>query len=140
MRTRSAALALVLAALAGGAHAERLQTGGLPVSNNLMIGTNVAAGMGNQAQQQIIAAQTGNPMGPQGFPLVSNNTQVSTNVAAGINNRASQSVVGLQGGGPMVGLDFSGRGPLVTTRVGVATNVAAGLNNRADQAILSQQR
>lgn len=140
MTFRSAVLAAALVALAGGAQAERLHTGGLPVANNVMIGTNMAAGTGNQANQRVIGAQMGTPMAPGGHPLVVNDTQIATNVAAGIGNQANQSMVGLQGGGPMVGLDFSGRGPLVTTRVGVATNVAAGIGNRANQSLLTQQR
>lgn len=149
MNIRILAAAAALAALAGSAHAERLHTGGLPVSNNMMIANNIAAGMGNQAQQQVMGMQGGVPMGgsalgaplaPGGHPLVANNTQVATNVAAGINNRANQNVAGLQGGGPLVGLDFSGRGPLVTTNTMVNTNVAAGLGNQAGQAVFGQQR
>lgn len=141
MNIRILAAALALLPLAAGAHAERLKTGGLPVSaNNMMIANNIAAGMGNQAQQQMTGVQSGTPSGPGGSPLVVNNTQVATNVAAGIGNRASQNVAGLQGGAPLVGLDFSGRGPLVTTNTMVNTNVAAGLNNHAGQTVLGLQR
>lgn len=135
-----AAVAVALAALAGAAHAERLHTGGLPVSNNMMIANNMATGMGNQSQQQVMGMQSGTPTGPGAPPLVVNNTQVATNVAAGLNNRASQNVTGLQGGAPLVGLDFSGRGPMVTTNTMVNTNVAAGLNNHAGQNVFGQQR
>lgn len=145
MSFRILAATLAISALAGGAHAERLHTGGLPVSNNMMIANNMAAGMGNQAQQQVMGLQSGAPAGtplsPGGNPLVVNNTQVATNVAAGMGNRASQNVAGLQqGGAPLVGLDFSGRGPMVTTNTMVNTNVAAGLHNRADQTVVGQQR
>jgi hypothetical protein len=135
MPIRPAALFLVLTALAGTAHAERLHTGGLPVANNMMIANNLAAGFGNQAHQQVMGAQAA-----PGNPLVVNNTQVATNVAAGIGNQASQGVVGLQGAAPLVGLDFSGRGPLVTTNTAVNTNVAAGIGNHAVQGVLTQQR
>lgn len=132
-----AALAILLAA--GRAHAERLHTGGIPLTaNSAMIGANIAAGFGNKAQQQVVGTQ--NPGKPGGHPLVSTNTQVGTNVAAGINNQAQQSMTGLQGGGPTVDLDFSGKGPMVKTNVVVGTNVAAGINNQATQGLLAQQR
>lgn len=140
MSFRTLAATALMCAVAGAAHAERLHTGGLPVANNTMIANNLAAGMGNQSQQQMMGQQSGAPTGPGGHPLVVNNTQVATNVAAGISNRASQTVLGLQGGGPPVGLDFSGRGPMVTTNTMVNTNVAAGLYNRADQTVLARQR
>jgi len=136
-----AALAILLAA--GSAHAERLHTGGIPLTaNNAMIGANIAAGFGNKAQQQVVGTQNpgGSPGRPGGHPLVSTNTLVGTNVAAGLNNQAQQSMTGLQGGGPMVDLDFSGKGPMVKTNVVVGTNVAAGINNQAAQGLLAQQR
>lgn len=136
---RPLAFALMIAATAGSAHAERLHTGGLPVANNTIIANNLAAGFGNQAQQQLIGQQGAGPQAA-GNPLVVNNTQVATNVAAGIGNHASQGVAGLQGGAPLVGLDFSGRGPLVTTNTMVNTNVAAGIGNRATQGVLARQR
>ncbi len=135
MRTL-AAFAILLAA--GSAHADRLHTGGIALSENKAImGANIAAGFGNRAQQQMVGHQSG-PGG--GHPLVSTDTQVATNVAAGINNQAQQQVVGFQGAPPSVALDFSGRGPMVSTRVGVATNVAAGINNQAAQGFAARQR
>lgn len=143
---RTALAALLVGSFASVGHAERLHTGGIPLSaNNAVVGANIAAGIGNAAQQQMVTNQAGGGQmsygqrGPGGHPLVVTNTQVATNVAAGIGNTARQTSQ-VQQGGPMVGLDFSGRGPLVTTNVGVNTNVAAGLGNNANQGVLSQQR
>ncbi|MBC7951081.1 MAG: hypothetical protein H7Z12_04550 [Rhodospirillaceae bacterium] len=150
MTIRRAALALTIALVSAGAsfsteaRAERLHTGGIPLSaNNAVVGANIAAGIGNASNQQIMASQGGGQrmLGPGGHPLVATNTQIATNVAAGMGNTANQTGM-VQQGGPMVGLglDFSGRGPMVTSNVAVNTNVAAGLNNHASQGVLTQQR
>ena len=101
---------------------------------NVSNATNLAAGIGNSAQQRVT--------GVQGGPgsLVTTNVGTATNVAAGIGNSAGQQVTGIQGNGVRVGLNFTGRGPLVSTDVGVASNVAAGIGNAAGQGVLLRQR
>jgi hypothetical protein len=75
--------------------------GGSPlVSTNVGVGTNVAAGLGNSAEQQFAARQSGMPMvsvDPRVIldmsgrgPLVTTNVGVGTNVAAGLGNLATQ--------------------------------------------------
>ncbi|WP_431856965.1 hypothetical protein [Azospirillum sp.] len=108
--------------------------GGL-ASTNVSNATNLAAGIGNSAQQRVTGVQGGGP-----GSLVSTNVGTATNVAAGIGNSAGQSVGGIQGNGVRVGLNFTGRGPLVSTDVLVGTNVAAGIGNSAGQGILAKQR
>lgn len=106
MTIRSTALAaLAVISAAAAAQAEPLKTGGIPLTaNNVVIGTNIAAGINNMAQQQLMAGQRG------GMP--------------------AQGPVATRTG---VGLDLSGAGPLVTTDVAVATNLAAGIGNHALQ-------
>lgn len=104
-------------------------------STNVSNATNLAAGIGNSAQQRVGSVQSGGP-----GSLVSTNVGTATNVAAGIGNSAGQRVGGVQGNGVRVGLNFTGRGPLVSTDVMVGTNVAAGIGNSAAQGILSKQR
>jgi hypothetical protein len=82
----------ILGTLAAPAMADGIRTGGIPlVSNNTASNTNVAAGVGNIANQSVNQFQSGG----SGFgfgrgPLVSNNTATNTNVAAGIGNVANQ--------------------------------------------------
>ena len=105
-------------------------------STNVNNATNIAAGIGNKANQQAATMQSGSPFGA----LVSTNVNTATNVAAGIGNTANQQMLAHQGHGVRVGLDFSGRGPLVSTNVNVATNVAAGIGNAAGQQLMGVQR
>jgi hypothetical protein len=97
----------ILSAMAAPAMADGLKIGGYQygygygyngsplVSNNVATNTNVAAGIGNQANQQVFQTQQG---GSGKGSLVSNNTAVNTNVAAGIGNIANQSAFQFQSG------------------------------------------
>jgi hypothetical protein len=104
------------------------------VGTNVNNSTNLAAGIGNTANQRAAAFQGG----PRVGSLVNTNVTNSTNVAAGIGNKADQRVLGVQGNG--VQLNFTGRGPLVNTNVNTATNVAAGIGNAAGQGVVAAQR
>ena len=67
--------------------------GGAPLTNtNVGVATNVAAGIGNKAQQSVTGVTFGFGRGG----LVDTNVGVNTNVAAGLGNFAGQSVFGLQ--------------------------------------------
>jgi len=132
---------LAFAAIAGfatSALADGAFSGGVPLStsNNLSIGTNLAAGIDNSAHQNLHSTQTGGG----GIPLVSTNTLVGTNVAAGIGNSARQGISANQSNAPLVSYNWSGTGPLVTTNVDVGTNVAAGIGNLATQRLSTRQR
>lgn len=121
-RTALALSAFAALTAASAAQAERLHTGGIPLSaSTARMGAGIAAGFGRH-------------------DLVDNQLSVSTNVAAGIGNTATQQVAGVQGGGPAVGLDFSGNGPMVKTRFNFATNVAAGIASTARQGVSTLQR
>src|SRR5688500_10958406 len=99
----------ILGAMAAPAMADGFKTGGYKygsgygygyngaplVSNNVATNTNVAAGIGNQANQQVFQTQQG---GSGKGSLVSNNTAVNTNVAAGIGNIANQNAFQFQSG------------------------------------------
>jgi hypothetical protein len=92
----------ILGTLAAPAMADGLRTGGIPlVSNNSASNTNVAAGTGNVANQNVSQFQSGGSGFGFGFgkaPLVSNNTATNTNVAAGFGNFANQGVSQFQSG------------------------------------------
>lgn len=134
----AAAAATLLAA--PHAFANDLKTGGMPVnpmmmqpgfgspfaaapslsSTNVGVATNLAAGIGNKAKQNVFTMQQGT-----GGSLVNTNVGVATNVAAGIGNKAKQNVTGVTFG--------FGKGGLLDTNVGVTTNVGAGIGNTAGQ-------
>ena len=117
MLRRSLLSIAVLAGLAAPAMAGELQSGGVPLTNNSAINTNVAAGSYNTAYQNIYQTQKG---GKSGYspsytpsygssstpsytpsytpPSVTNNTAINTNVAAGFNNQAFQNVFQSQKG------------------------------------------
>jgi hypothetical protein len=90
----------ILGTLAAPAMADGLRTGGIPlVSNNNASNTNVAAGTGNFANQQVFQTQQGGSgFGFGKAPLVSNNTATNTNAAAGFGNFANQGVSQFQSG------------------------------------------
>ncbi len=142
MKTRTSIFALatlIAASAAVPAMAGDWQSGGIPLAgsttSNSVDATNVAAGVGNLASQDIHASQSGGKIvpnffgGPKGGPLVTTNTIVGTNVAAGIGNEADQDLGVRQGGG------FG----LVNNSV-AGTNVAAGLGNLASQSIHARQK
>ena len=89
-------------------------------NTNVGVATNLAAGIGNKAKQNVFSMQQGT-----GGALVNTNVGVATNVAAGIGNKAKQNVTGVTFG--------FGKGGLLDTNVGVTTNVAAGIGNAAGQ-------
>ncbi len=89
-------------------------------STNVGVATNLAAGIGNKAKQNVFTMQQGT-----GGSLVNTNVGVATNVAAGIGNKAKQNVTGVTFG--------FGKGGLLDTNVGVTTNVGAGIGNAAGQ-------
>lgn len=137
-RISFAASALILALAAG----PIAQAGTLGSStSNSVSATNVAAGIGNRATQNIFAQQTGQlPMtrmgtGGWGVPTLGlgggTNSITGTNVAAGLNNSASQSI----GASQLGGSPWSGLGANSVT----GTNVAAGIGNKAVQGIGAQQ-
>ena len=129
-RTLGAAL-VALGMLSGPAMAQTLP--GL-VGTNVNNSNNLAAGIGNNANQRALTLQGS----PRTGSLVNTNVNTSTNVAAGIGNNANQRALAVQGNG--VQLNFTGRGPLVTTNVNTAANVAAGIGNNANQAAAAAQR
>lgn len=148
VRTSIFALATLIAASAAvPAMAGDWQSGGIPLAgsttSNSVDATNVAAGVGNLASQDIHASQSGGKftprfgrelgmgLGPMGSPMVSNNTIVGTNVAAGIGNEADQDLGVRQGGG---------FGPGLVNNSVTGTNVAAGLGNLASQSIHARQK
>ncbi|WP_448203304.1 hypothetical protein [Azospirillum sp. sgz302134] len=130
------------------AFAYDLQTGGMPLgpamgkpafgssyagvapltNTNVGVNTNLAAGIGNKAKQQVFGLQQGPGFGSS---LVNTNVGVNTNVAAGIGNKAKQSVTGVTFG--------FGKGGLLDTNVGVNTNVSAGIGNLAGQKVFGLQ-
>ncbi|OYD84623.1 hypothetical protein [Azospirillum brasilense] len=140
MRRLTLIAAAAATLLAAPAFANDLKTGGVPVnpmmmqpgfgspfaaapslsSTNVGIATNLAAGIGNKAKQNVFAMQQGT-----GGSLVNTNVGVATNVAAGIGNKAKQNVTGVTFG--------FGKGGLLDTNVGVTTNVGAGIGNTAGQ-------
>ena len=146
MKFRTAPLfafaALIAASAAAPAMAGDYGMGGIPVmgsTSNSLEASNTAAGVGNVADQDIHAKQSGfggltiRPLGYGkvlgGGPLVSNNTTVGTNVAAGIGNEADQSLhVGQRAG-------FG-----VTNNSVDALNLAAGIGNLATQNIHARQK
>lgn len=130
------ALAAIPAAQAG-------NRGGLPVgmggvTTNSVVANNIAAGIGNVANQGVFAQQFGqsphavSPLqGPQwgGVPVAGGgglNSTTATNLAAGAHNHANQMVGAMQGPGGFNRID--------------ATNVAAGFGNLANQQIMATQR
>jgi hypothetical protein len=158
MKFRTSPLLAVAALLAVSAAAPAMagdfDMGGIPVvgplvgssTSNSVNATNVAAGIGNVADQDIDAKQSGGRVGHAirhwgggkagvgvGGPLVTTNTAVGTNVAAGIGNEADQDLHLGQKGGPGVGLGA------VTNSLN-ALNLAAGINNQASQTIHSKQK
>jgi hypothetical protein len=132
MLRRSLLSIAILASLAAPAMAGDLLTGGVPlVTTNSASNTNVAAGVGNVANQSVFQSQNGS-FGPSRFgrgSLTSNDAS-NTNVAAGLFNSANQSVIQSQGGG-------FGRGS--TFNSASNTNAAAGIGNVATQGVFQQQ-
>jgi len=139
-----AVAALVSVAAAVPAMAGDVQTGGIPlgmgggVTNNSFSASNVAAGVGNQAFQQIHSSQKGSGQGFSGLggfsfpgmPGQTNNTASASNVAAGVDNAALQ----------QIGLSQRGvRGGLVNNSLD-AQNLAAGVGNFAGQSLFQKQR
>ena len=140
VRTSIFALATLIAASAAvPAMAGDWQSGGIPLAttSNSVDATNVAAGTGNLASQDIHASQSGGAFlphffgGAKGGPLVTTNTIVGTNVAAGLGNEADQDLGVRQRGG-------FGLGSVANSVNG--TNVAAGLDNLATQSIRARQK
>ena len=81
--------------------ADGLMTGGIPLAvTNTTVGTNVAAGIGNNAGQAMTTSQSAAPMLRLDFsgrgPMVTTNVAVGTNVAAGLGNAAAQRFGSLQ--------------------------------------------
>jgi hypothetical protein len=142
-----AAAALVVVAATAPAMAGDVQTGGIPLglgggsTNNSFSASNVAAGVGNTAVQQIHASQKGSGQGfgglggvPgfsfPGLPGQTNNSASASNIAAGVNNTAFQQLGLSQRGAP---------GGLVNNNLD-AQNLAAGLGNFAGQKLFQTQR
>jgi hypothetical protein len=131
MLRRSLLSIAVLASLAAPALAGDLLTGGVPlISTNSASNTNVAAGIGNSANQSVFQSQNGS-FGPsrRGGSFTSNDAS-NTNVAAGLFNSANQNVIQSQGGS-------FGRGS--TFNSASNTNAAAGIGNVANQGVFQQQ-
>ena len=119
--------ALATVAVAGPSIAA--EGGGVPlVSTNTIVATNLAAGIGNSARQDIDATQKGGSF--KRGPMVGANDIFADNQAVGIGNKAKQH------------LDVTQRAPkglFGANRVD-ASNMAAGLFNRAHQDIHARQR
>jgi len=141
-----AVAALVTLAAAAPVMAADVQTGGIPLgmggstTNNSFSASNVAAGVGNQAFQQIHSSQKGAGQGFgmsgysfPGMPMaggLTNNTAQANNVAAGVDNSALQ----------QLGLSQRGvRGSAVTNNLS-ALNLSAGVGNFAGQNLFQTQR
>jgi hypothetical protein len=89
-------------------NAEDFETGGTAlvpkVTTTVVTPTNVAAGIGNNAQQNVQGVGNNGvkvKIGPGG--AVTTTVVESTNVAAGIGNTAGQNVQGIANGAPAVG-------------------------------------
>ncbi|MBW7851974.1 MAG: hypothetical protein H3C38_15885 [Rhodospirillales bacterium] len=119
--------ALATVAVAGPSFAG--EKGGVPlVSNNTVVATNVAAGIGNTAKQDIFASQRGGGM--KSGPMFGSNSIFADNTAAGIGNKAKQT------------LDVHQRAPkgVFGSNTVDARNLAAGIGNYARQDIYARQR
>ena len=148
-----AAAALIAASVALPALADDFQTGGIPLvgatTTNTTVGTNVAAGIGNNAFQNMGVSQKGGKAGlpgigiglglgqqlggaglAQGLPSTTSNSINGTNVAAGTGNNAFQGL-GVAQAGASHGTVSNGLDGL---------NLAAGQFNNAGQVINSRQR
>jgi hypothetical protein len=132
-----AASAVALALVTSAAAQAGTRTGGIPFTSNSVTANNIAAGIGNTAQQGVFANQFGaspyygRMMGGGGVPSLrapmgGSNSVTANNIAAGINNTAIQGVGAMQGPGGNNRVD--------------ATNLAAGLGNFASQQVLTTQR
>ena len=149
-----AAAALFAASVALPALADDFQTGGIPLggatTTNTTVGTNVAAGIGNNAFQNMSVAQKGGKSGLGGIglgfgmgqtlggagvapslPSTTSNSINGTNVAAGTGNNAFQGLGVAQAG--------TGHGGTVSNSLD-GLNLAAGQFNNAGQVINSRQR
>jgi hypothetical protein len=132
MLRRSLLSIAVLASLAAPALAGDLLTGGVPLTTSSASNTNVAAGIGNVANQSVFQSQNGS-FGPSRFGRggsVTSNDASNTNIAAGLFNSANQNVIQSQGGS-------FGRGS--TFNSASNTNAAAGIGNVANQGVFQQQ-
>jgi hypothetical protein len=91
MILRRTSILVAALAFAGPALAEDLPP---LVVTNTTVGTNVAAGIGNSAGQQLLTRQSGQPVVSLDFsgrgPMVTTNVAVGTNVGAGLGNLAGQ--------------------------------------------------
>lgn len=96
------------------------------VTSNSITANNVAAGIGNKANQNIWASQSGSS---SPWPGLTSNTLTGTNIAAGTGNKANQTIMSDQRGGSVP-----------TFNSVDALNLAAGGYNRANQTLMTQQR
>ena len=128
---RSALLGLAaLATVAVAGPSVAGEAGGLPlVSTNTVVATNVAAGIGNVAKQDVDAVQKGSH-GRKGGALFGSNSIFADNQAVGIGNKAKQN------------LDVHQRAPkgMFGSNTVDARNMAAGIHNYARQDIFAKQR
>ncbi|MBX9634784.1 MAG: hypothetical protein K2X44_07355, partial [Magnetospirillum sp.] len=102
-------------------------------TRNSVVANNVAAGVGNTAQQSVFANQFGSPS--FAAPMLGrapwlggggSNSINANNIAAGVGNTAIQGIGAFQGGRGSNHVD--------------ASNLAAGIGNFAGQQILTTQR
>ncbi len=101
MLRRSLLSLTILASLAAPAMADGLKVGGIPLTNNTMSNTNIAAGQNNIAAQKVFQTQSGGGYGYgyKGYSSgVTSNSATNSNVAAGQGNIAAQEIFQLQSG------------------------------------------
>lgn len=101
-------------------------------TSNSVTANNIAAGIGNKANQNVFADQSGaQPW--HGYPVTggfTSNSTNATNLAAGLGNKANQDVMTRQSGSP---------GAATFNRVD-ALNMAVGEHNFANQRVMADQR
>ena len=132
MLRRSLLAFAVFASFAGPCLAGDLLTGGVPlVTTNSASNTNVAAGIGNSANQSVFQSQNGSFSPSRRGGSFTSNDASNTNVAAGLFNSANQNVIQSQNG------SFGHGGP--TFNSASNTNLAAGIGNSANQSVFQSQ-